>query len=67
MTVDTTVHLGEILVLATTLWSLVRVGVTLRDSVRDMARAVENLTNEIHDHEQRLRVLEVPRRYRGAQ
>jgi len=54
-------------VLVTTLWSLVRVGVALRDSVRDMARAVDGLTDEIRDHEQRLRVLELPRRYRGAQ
>jgi len=66
MTVDTTIHLGEILVLVTTLWSLVRVGVALRDSVRDMARAIDSLTAEIRDHEQRLRVLEVPRRYRGG-
>jgi hypothetical protein len=66
MTIDTTIHLGEILVLVTTLWSLVRVGVGLRDSVRDMARAVDNLTAEIRDHEQRLRILEAPRRYRGG-
>jgi len=66
VSIDSTVHLGEILVLVTTLWSLVRVGVGLRDSVRDLGRAVENLTGEIRDHEQRLRVLELPRRYRGG-
>lgn len=56
-TLDTTIHVGELLVLSGAARQLVKGAMTLRDAVREVAR----LSQTAADHEQRLRALEFVR------
>lgn len=58
MTLDTTVHIGELLVIAGAGIGVFRGGLGLRDAVRDMVGAVTRLNERFEDHEARIRYLE---------
>lgn len=57
-TFDATIHLSEIAILLTAIWGLFKTGVEMRDSVRGLTDAVRSLTDELGDHEFRIRALE---------
>lgn len=67
MTLDTSVHIGELLTLAGAAWAILKGGIGLRDAVRDMTGAVERLDERYEDHEQRIRDLEFGDRRDGRE
>lgn len=65
MTLDTTIHLSELFMIAAAGWAILKGGLALRDAVRDMTGAVGRLDKSLHDHEERLRLLELGERRLG--
>lgn len=58
MTLDTTIHVGELFVIAGAGLAFFRGGLGMRDAVRDMTGAVGRLDKSLFDHEDRIRMLE---------
>jgi hypothetical protein len=58
-TFDLTIHFAELLVLAGAAIAIFRGGVGMRDAVHDLTGAVGRLNESHHDHEERLRALEL--------
>ena len=58
MTIDSTLHLGELFVIAGAGVAVFKGGMAIRDAVRDLTTMVAGLKDGFKDHEDRLRVLE---------
>jgi len=58
VTLDTTIHIGELLVIAGAGFAMFKGGLGMRDAVRDMTAAVNRLDKNFEDHEDRIRWLE---------
>lgn len=67
MTFDTTIHIGELLVIAGAGFAILKGGLGMRDAVRDMTGAVERLDERFEDHEERIRFLELGDRRSGQE
>jgi hypothetical protein len=65
MTFDTTIHIGELLVIAASGIAVFKGGLGMRDAVRDMTGAVGRLDDNFKDHEKRIRRLEYGDRRTG--
>jgi hypothetical protein len=65
VTLDTTVHLSELIVIVGAGIAMFKGGLGLRDAVRDMTGAVSRLDKSCSDHEDRIRYLEFGDRRTG--
>lgn len=58
MNFDTTLHIGELLVIGSAGIGVFRGGMAIRDAVRDLTSMVASLKETQRDHEDRIRFLE---------
>jgi hypothetical protein len=58
VSVDNTLHVGEILALLTGARWVFIAGLELRDAVRDMRGDIDTLNDQYYDHENRIRLFE---------
>lgn len=62
VSVDLAIRVANVSVLLGCVWWLTKVivpvGLSIRDSLRDTAKALEEVKTSLHDHEARLRALE---------
>lgn len=58
MTFDSTLHIGELIVLAGAGLGVFRGGMGIRDAVRDLTGMVKEMRGDLADHESRIRNLE---------
>lgn len=57
-TVDNTIHIGEIFALLAGARWIFSAGLALRDAVKDIRRDVDDHTDDLSDHENRIRTFE---------